>query len=122
MRGYNRKRLTLNKLYIFKIQIEILEKRNYSCSSLASVCLYIRDMADYVRINEIYGRYFGLNPPVRVCVQSPIQSYALIEAVAFLNPPQKRVMHIQSISHWAPANIGPYSQCVEVTFTKMIYL
>jgi len=26
----------------------------------------------------------------------------------------KRVMHVQSISHWAPANIGPYSQVVEV--------
>lgn len=23
-------------------------------------------------------------------------------------------MHVQSISHWAPANIGPYSQAVEV--------
>lgn len=93
---------------------EILEKRNYCCSSLVSVCLYIRDMAEYVHINEIYSRYFGLNPPVRVCVQSPIKSYALIEAVAFPHLPQKRVMHIQSISHWAPANIGPYSQCIEV--------
>jgi len=73
-------------------------------------------MVDYVRINEIYGRNFGLNPPVRVCVQSPIQNYALIEAVAFPSLPQKRVMHIQSISHWAPANIGPYSQCVEASF------
>ena len=24
-------------------------------------------------------------------------------------------MHVQSISHWAPANIGPYSQAVEVS-------
>lgn len=23
-------------------------------------------------------------------------------------------MHVQSISHWAPANIGPYSQAVKV--------
>lgn len=23
-------------------------------------------------------------------------------------------MHVQSISHWAPANIGPYSQAVQV--------
>ena len=26
----------------------------------------------------------------------------------------KKVMHVQSISHWAPANIGPYSQVVQV--------
>lgn len=25
----------------------------------------------------------------------------------------KRTMHVQSISHWAPANIGPYSQAVQ---------
>lgn len=23
-------------------------------------------------------------------------------------------MHVQSVSHWAPANIGPYSQAVKV--------
>lgn len=23
-------------------------------------------------------------------------------------------MHVQSISHWAPANIGPYSQAVKI--------
>lgn len=23
-------------------------------------------------------------------------------------------MHVQSISHWAPANIGPYSQAVQI--------
>jgi len=27
-------------------------------------------------------------------------------------------MHVQSISHWAPANIGPYSQVVEVGHKK----
>ena len=24
-------------------------------------------------------------------------------------------MHVQSLSHWAPANIGPYSQAVRVS-------
>ena len=27
---------------------------------------------------------------------------------------ERQVMHVQSISHWAAANIGPYSQAVEV--------
>lgn len=27
---------------------------------------------------------------------------------------EKLVMHVQSISHWAPASIGPYSQSVKV--------
>ncbi len=27
----------------------------------------------------------------------------------------RKTMHVQSVSHWAPANIGPYSQAVEVS-------
>lgn len=29
---------------------------------------------------------------------------------------EKLVMHVQSISHWAPANIGPYSQSIKVGY------
>jgi len=28
---------------------------------------------------------------------------------------ERRVMHVQGISHWAPANIGPYSQAIMVS-------
>ncbi len=87
--------------------------------ALLSVCLYIRDMADYPRINNIYSQYFDLNPPTRVCVQAPILSYAIIEAIATLSIDRKRSMHVQSISHWAPANIGPYSQCVQVCVVSL---
>lgn len=83
-------------------------------NALVSVCLYIRDMTDYPRINSVYSQYFDLNPPVRVCVQAPITCYAMIEAVATSSFDSKRSLHVQSVSHWAPANIGPYSQCVEV--------
>ena len=27
---------------------------------------------------------------------------------------ERKTLHVQSISHWAPANIGPYSQAVKV--------
>ena len=29
----------------------------------------------------------------------------------WVGPGELRCMHVQGISHWAPANIGPYSQC-----------
>ena len=29
---------------------------------------------------------------------------------------ERQVLHVQSISFWAPANIGPYSQAVKVFF------
>lgn len=28
----------------------------------------------------------------------------------------KLVMHVQSVSHWAPASIGPYSQSIKVGY------
>ena len=28
---------------------------------------------------------------------------------------ERKTLHVQSISHWAPANIGPYSQAVKVS-------
>lgn len=91
-----------------------LESLGASMAHLISVCLYVRDMVDYPKLNSLYGRYFELNPPVRVCVQSPVHDYALIEAIATLDFASKQSMHVQSISHWAPANIGPYSQAVQV--------
>ena len=30
---------------------------------------------------------------------------------------RRETMHVQSVSHWAPANIGPYSQAVKVNIT-----
>lgn len=30
---------------------------------------------------------------------------------------ERVTMHVQGISHWAPANIGPYSQAVKVSFS-----
>ena len=81
-------------------------------SSIVSIALYIRDMSDYPQLNETYGRFFSLNPPVRVCVQVPMTNCVIME-VATASSAMKS-MHVQSISHWSPANIGPYSQCQEV--------
>jgi len=81
--------------------------------------VYIDRMENYAEINNVYVQQFGLNPPVRVCV-----------AVGNKNVPKgckvsmdvrgkkqespggddRRCLHVQGISHWAPANIGPYSQ------------
>ena len=35
---------------------------------------------------------------------------------------KRNTMHVQSISHWAPANIGPYSQSTKVHFFHFIYI
>jgi hypothetical protein len=37
-------------------------------AELVRLVLYIVDMSSFAAINEAYGRHFGQNPPVRVCV------------------------------------------------------
>lgn len=99
-------------------------------------------MDDYASLNTIYAdRLNFANPPIRVCVGIPLpkQCPIVMDALAFRakGPShhqslaaseggaakssreddyemRKQTMHVQGISHWAPANIGPYSQSVRV--------
>ena len=89
-----------------------------------SVVVLVRDMSQYLDINKEYIRHFGLNPPVRVCVQCDIDVPLTLSVIGYKRQKlinenshlagERQVMHVQSISHWAAANIGPYSQAVEV--------
>ena len=97
---------------------------------LVSVVVLVSDMSQYAEINKEYLRHFSLNPPVRVCVQCAIDVPLTISVVGFKRKDEseklnnddsleslnneRHVMHVQSVSHWAAANIGPYSQAVEV--------
>lgn len=77
--------------------------------------------------NEAYKTYFGSSPPSRatVAVPLPVGQRIRIEVVVFDDQPiagDKRIggrqaLHVQGLSYWAPANIGPYSQAVIVSFT-----
>ncbi|KAJ9584323.1 hypothetical protein L9F63_021323 [Diploptera punctata] len=95
---------------------------------LVAVSLYVRDMRHYTAINSEYLKLFrGNNPPVRICVEAPLpaSSPIMLEALGYredLHQDNKEkdqsckryTMHVQGVSHWAPANIGPYSQAVKV--------
>lgn len=82
-------------------------------------------MGQYNTLNQSYIKVFNFtNPPSRVCVECPLPEDigVILEASAFKcidedsaeQPLEKYTMHVQGISHWAPANIGPYSQAVRV--------
>lgn len=80
-------------------------------------------MNDYSIINEIYSQKINFqNPPPRVCVETclPDNCHVILEAIAFKNVRanegeyKRHTMHVQGISHWAPANIGPYSQSTKI--------
>lgn len=90
---------------------------------LVAVILFVSDMSQYAKLNAIYVNAIdGLNTPVRICMETnlPVNAPVLIEALAHrttnISPStyERRLMHVQSISHWAPAMIGPYSQAIKV--------
>lgn len=100
----------------------IAAEQNYELSDFCVITMYVRSMADYASLNEAYvGTFNFTNPPTRVCVECPLppKCQVIMEAVGFrprTNDTENRrhTMHVQSISHWAPANIGPYSQSTRV--------
>lgn len=98
--------------------------KQYSVKDLVSVTLFVNDMSQYSKLNSAYTNAIDSgNAPVRICLETtlPENTPVLIEALAHRavnaspsNNDHRHTMHVQSISHWAPANIGPYSQAIKV--------
>jgi len=67
-------------------------------------------------LNAIYATFFGTSPPTRACVAVDLPPPMRIKLDCFVyaetDPAQRTALHVQGLSYWAPANIGPYSQAV----------
>ena len=87
------------------------------------VTLLLRDMADFGAANAAYIAVVPqAAPPARACVGAPLpagitcalhvlsRSPGAVQAVS--SQQARTSLHVQSISAWAPACIGPYSQGV----------
>ncbi|XP_037341980.2 diphthine--ammonia ligase isoform X2 [Pungitius pungitius] len=104
-----------------------LDSRGWKMKDIILVHLYVRSMEDFVPLNIVYKKHFGVNPPARVCVQAPLPAMQLLQMDCLLHDwtepleegcfHQREALHVQSLSHWAPANIGPYSQALRVDET-----
>ncbi|XP_070776980.1 diphthine--ammonia ligase isoform X2 [Enoplosus armatus] len=101
-----------------------LGMRGWRMKDIILVHLYVSCMEDFVPLNTVYKEHFGKNPPARVCVQAPLPAGQLLQMDCLLHDwiepleegcfHQREALHVQSLSHWAPANIGPYSQALRV--------
>ena len=63
----------------------ILEEAGSSLEKVTKVTLFLQDMNDFKRVNEVYGEFFTANPPARSAVQVaalPLGGLVEIEAVA----------------------------------------
>ncbi|PRW59519.1 diphthine--ammonia ligase isoform X1 [Chlorella sorokiniana] len=77
------------------------------------VHLYVPSMAQFGAANAAYAAFLpAINPPSRATVElGGNAELALVVEVLFARQPEgRRVLHVQSISEWAPSCIGPYSQ------------
>ena len=48
----------------------ILEEAGSSLDKVLTVTVYLLDMAEYARFNEVYKKYFKENRPARTCIQA----------------------------------------------------
>ncbi|KAK2968296.1 hypothetical protein RJ640_016228 [Escallonia rubra] len=100
-----------------KIELHLMEF-NFSWENVLYIHLYIDDMSKFAVANETYVKFitqdkcsFGV--PSRSTIELPLLQAGLGRAyleVLVAKEQSKRVLHVQSISCWAPSCIGPYSQ------------
>jgi len=65
----------------------ILEEAGSSLSKVLQVTVYLLNMREYGRFNEVYRRYFPQDPPARTCVQAarlPFDIRIEIDAIAYI--------------------------------------
>ena len=48
----------------------VLEASGASLDSVLKVSVFLKDMADFPKMNEVYARYFSSTPPARSTVQA----------------------------------------------------
>lgn len=92
----------------------------FALSNAISVFLSVPQMSQFKSQNDLYRPYFGTNPPIRACIQATNTSNGVSGDVLLSRSTHLSHMHVQSISHWAPACLGPYSQCVEANGIIML--
>lgn len=63
--------------------LEILRAADFDRSNVVKTTVYLRNMDDFVAVNEVYAAVFSHDPPARVCVEvSRLPKNALIEIYA----------------------------------------
>jgi len=65
----------------------VLSSGKSSLSQVVKTTVFLADMDDFTAMNEVYGRFFGENPPARATVQAarlPRDARVEIDAVAIV--------------------------------------
>ncbi|PNY29562.1 Diphthine-ammonia ligase [Tolypocladium capitatum] len=102
----------------------LLSAASQDASQITNTIIILRDMADFPKVNDEYGKLFTMpNPPSRVTISCGHLLPAGRNMVVHTTMPNvqgrhyRDGLHVQSRSYWAPANIGPYSQAIDIPVT-----
>ena len=55
---------------VLKNLLAILREAKMGPENVVKATVYLADMADFPRMNEVYGRYLGKEPPARSTIQA----------------------------------------------------
>jgi diphthine-ammonia ligase len=95
-----------------------LRKEGIGWGNVMYIHLYIDDMSAFAQINQVYmdiitesrcARGVPSRSTVGLALLDGGVGRVMVEVIGAKNL-DKRVLHVQSISCWAPSCIGPYSQ------------
>ena len=50
----------------------VVEKAGGSLSDVAFNQIFLADLGHYAEMNEVYGQFFGQNPPARYCIKAEL--------------------------------------------------
>jgi diphthine-ammonia ligase len=97
---------------------EFLNEYGLDTPHCAMINIFLSSMDLFPRVNTVYSSFFGSSPPARACVavDLPHPIRIRLDCIAFVecSPTDRQALHVQGLSYWAPANIGPYSQAITV--------
>ncbi|KAF8974438.1 hypothetical protein BDZ97DRAFT_23573 [Flammula alnicola] len=100
----------------FHILSKRLAEYDLQVSQIATINIFISSMDLFSSVNAVYAKFFGNSPPARACVGVDLSEgiRVRLECIAFTEktPLDRQALHVQGLSYWAPANIGPYSQAI----------
>ena len=72
---------------VFKNVQAVLKEAGASLESVIKTTVFIKDMNDFGKVNEIYGKYFHTHKPARSCVEVarlPKDALVEIEVIALV--------------------------------------
>jgi enamine deaminase RidA (YjgF/YER057c/UK114 family) len=90
---------------------QLLDEAGATWRDVSGVVVILADISSFSRFNQCYALHVPRSsPPTRFSVCVSLEQPTLFLVCIQVCGRSCKHMHVESVSFWAPANIGPYSQ------------